>query len=682
MVSKLNHELKKFLQKEEVNKSAVYIEELITGVAAGPNKDAALGDPNLWLTLIGEKLSPEFKRFLKGSLITTQNNNHGLKEIQGPNIHNKRLIDLRNHLRKSRLAGFIIPVNDEYQSEYVAKYSQRLAWLTGFTGSAGTAIILKNKAAIFVDGRYTIQAKNEVNTNLYKIIHLSEMSPSSWIKKMVRGKEVLAFDPWLHTVQSITHLQKEFVTANIKLKEIRTNPIDKIWKDQPQQPITPVIHLAKNLTGRTSQEKRKKISEILKKKKIDVFVMTSPDSIAWLANIRGADVPYTPFSLGYAIFYNDCSLDFFNDPRKFSDKVIDKIGGNSNIFSREDFLPKLRELGTKRLNIGVDHNTTSHIIYETLRKSGAKLEHTDDPCQLEKATKTKVELAGMRKAHIRDGVALAKFLFWIQKNSKSGQLTELNVTNKLESFRREGEKIQGLSFPTISGSGPNGAIVHYKVNERSSKKLKQNSLFLVDSGGQYIDGTTDVTRTIAVGNPTQEMKENFTRVLKGHITLAKAIFPNKTSGSQLDVLARSSLWEKGLDYDHGTGHGVGSYLSVHEGPQRISKMPNNVELKPGMVISNEPGYYEAGKYGIRIENLIAVRKATSSLTGLESDLNNFLCFETLTLAPIDRSLILKNLLNKEDVEWLNNYHKRVRNILLPLVGREIKKWLQKATQNI
>ena len=682
MASQINYELKKFLQKEEVNRSAVYIEELINAVAAGPDPEAALGNPDLWLTLIGERISAKFKRFLCSALVIAQNNNYGLKEIKDPDCHNKRLIDFQNYLKKVQLTGFIVPLSDEYQSEYVAKHSQRLEWLTGFTGSAGTALVLRNKAAIFVDGRYTLQARNEVNTNLYEIIHLSEISPSSWIKKMMKEKEVLGYDPWLHTVQNITQFQKISDAGNIKFQATKFNPIDKIWKDQPQQPITPIIHLAKNLTGLTSHEKRKKISEILKRKKIEVFVMTSPDSIAWLTNTRGADVPYTPFSLGYAIFYDDCSLDFFNDPRKFTEKVLNKMGGDLNIFTPEKFLPTLRKLGDKKINIGIDYNSTSQIIYETLRRSGAKLEHIADPCQLEKATKTNIELGGMRKAHVRDGIALSKFLFWIEKNSKSGELTELNVANKLESFRREGEKIQGLSFPTISGSGSNGAIVHYRVNEKSSKKLQQNSLYLVDSGAQYIDGTTDVTRTLAIGNATLEMKKNFTRVLKGHIALAKAIFPEGTSGSQLDVLARSSLWERGLDYDHGTGHGVGSYLSVHEGPQRISKAPNNVELKPGMVISNEPGYYKAGKYGIRIENLVAVRKATSSLTGLKSDLNNFLCFETLTLAPIDRSLILKDLLNREDIQWLNNYHKTVRNTLQPLVGKELKEWLQKATENV
>ena len=682
MTSQINYELKKFLQKEEVNRSEVYVEELINAVAAGPDREAALGNPDLWLTLIGERISPEFKRFLRNALVTAQNNNYGLKEIKDPDCHNKRLIDLQNYLKKVQLTGFIIPLSDEYQSEYVAKHSQRLAWLTGFTGSAGTALVLRNKAAIFVDGRYTIQARNEVNTDLYEIIHLSEISPSSWIKKMMKEKEVLGYDPWLHTVQNIARLQKVCDTVNIKFRATKSNPVDKIWKDQPQQPITPIIHLAKNLTGLTSQEKRKKISEILKRKKIEVFVMTSPDSIAWLANIRGADVPYTPFSLGYAIFYDDCSLDIFNDPRKFTDKVLSKMGSDLNIFPHQNFLPTLSKLGDKKINIGIDYNSTSQIIYETLRRAGSKLSHIDDPCQLEKATKTKVELEGMRKAHIRDGIALAKFLFWIDKYSKSGDLTELNVADKLEGFRREGDKIQGLSFPTISGSGSNGAIVHYRVSEKSSKKLQQNSLYLVDSGAQYIDGTTDVTRTLAIGTTSLEMKKNFTRVLKGHIALAKVIFPEGTSGSQLDVLARSSLWERGLDYDHGTGHGVGSYLSVHEGPQRISKAPNNVELKPGMVISNEPGYYKAGKYGIRIENLVAVRKAKSSLTGLKSDLNNFLCFETLTLAPIDRSLILKSLLNREDIQWLNNYHKTVRNTLQPLVGKELKEWLQKATENI
>jgi Xaa-Pro aminopeptidase len=588
----------------------------------------------------------------------------------------ERLADLRREIKTHEISGFMVPLADEHQGEYVPKNAQRLAWLTGFTGSAGMAIIQSNKAVIFVDGRYTLQAQQQVNQDLFEISNLNNNSIDNWILESLAPGEILGFDPWLHTSDAIVRLKKTTEKMGVRLTATKNNPVDTVWLNRPEPPLTPVILMEHIVTGKTSSEKRTQIAKILKQKEVSSCVLTAPDSIAWLANIRGSDVPYTPFSLAFAIFHANGDLAIFNDPRKFSIKVREKLDPGISIIQKEEFLPTLSTIAKRNEKIGIDLSTSAEIIATTLRDSGAQLQRFSDPCQLPKAIKNSDELTGMRQAHLRDGIALTKFLAWLDENSASGNLTELTVADKLESFRREGNGMRGLSFPTRSGSGPHGAIVHYRVTQMSNRKLKKDTLYLVDSGAQYIDGTTDVTRTISIGSPSPEMKDRFTRVLRGHIALAMAVFPQGTCGSQLDALARTPLWEIGLDYAHGTGHGVGSYLSVHEGPQRISKWPSPVALEPGMVVSNEPGYYKTGAYGIRIENLVAVVKVPEDPSELKANKPPFLCFETLTLAPIDLLMVEKGLLNQTELNWLNKYHRKVKTSLLPYLDKKTQDWLE------
>ena len=658
------------------DQSTEAIIDIIKGVAGGPTPESSIGNPNAWLELISSDMPEVLIKLLKSELDKVIKIDDGLNDNLDPESFKKRLRDLRREIKAQEISGFIIPLADEHQGEYVPKNAQRLAWLTGFTGSAGLAVVLRDKAAIFVDGRYTLQVREQVNTNLFEINNLSNNAVDTWISESLIPGNIVGFDPWLHTSDGIVRIKKAVEKAGGKLKALNINPVDTVWLNRPKPPLTPVILMDNALTGQTSAEKRAQISELLKKEELKACVLTAPDSIAWLANIRGGDVPYTPFSLAFAIFHADGNLDIFNDPRKFSTRVLNKLETGITIFPREDFLPTLLNLGNKNEKIGIDLSSSAEIIAYTLRKSDAQIHRFVDPCQLPKARKNSVELDGMRQAHLRDGVAITKFLAWLNENALGGNLTELSAAVRLESFRREGKNIQGLSFPTISGSGPNGAIVHYRVTQTSNRKLEKNSLYLVDSGAQYIDGTTDITRTISIGTPTPEMKDRFTRVLKGHIALAMAVFPQGTCGSQLDILARAPLWKIGLDYDHGTGHGVGSYLSVHEGPQRISKIPNRIALEPGMVVSNEPGYYKKDEYGIRIENLITVVKTSPSSLDLNGDKQPLLCFETLTLAPIDLLLVEKNLLNHDEINWLNEYHRNVRNSLLPLLDKKTQNWLE------
>ena len=675
-----NKTLTALLLKSGIKQSAEEIIDILAGVAGGPAPESAMGKTDAWLNLVATDISQELAEVLKYELERISHSYGDSTANQGSDIFKQRLISLRAEMEIRDISGFIIPLADEHQGEYVPKNAQRLAWITGFTGSAGFAVVLKNKAAIFVDGRYTLQVKEEVDEKYFDINSIDNDTFYAWISSSLSPDSTIGFDPWLHTADGIIRIKKAVEKSGGKLKSLRTNPIDEIWKNRPKPPLTPVKLMDKMHTGQTSLEKRNQISKVLKEEGIGACVLTAPDSISWLANIRGSDVPYTPFSLSFAIFHADKTLDLYNDQRKFSAKVLDQLGEGINLFPREEFLPALRKMGGRKERIGIDLSSSAKIIADTLKNSGAAVHRFSDPCQLPKAKKNSVELSGMRRAHLRDGVALTKFLAWLEENASSGRLTELSTAKKLESFRREENEIQGLSFPTISGSGPNGAIVHYRVTEKSDRNLSQNSLYLVDSGGQYIDGTTDVTRTIAIGKPTSEMKDRFTRVLKGHIALAKAVFPYGTSGSQLDILARRPLWEIGLDYDHGTGHGVGSYLSVHEGPQRISKLPNQIALEPGMVLSNEPGYYKKGEYGIRIENLVAVTKRQpSDSTKIK---HASLCFETLTLAPIDLILVDKTLLIQSEIDWLNEYHRNVRDNLSPLLDKKTKTWLKLRTAEI
>jgi len=641
---------------------------LIAGVAAAPVQE----DDGAWMHLVTPNPPSELKDVLEGCLSLFRARQKSKAKKLGAS---ERLDNLRQELTRLQVDGFVVPRGDEHQGEYVALKSERLHWLTGFSGSAGTAVVLMDKAAVFVDGRYTLQAENEVDTNLFDVCHLVEMSPTDWIAKNLPGEAKLAFDPWLHTPGQVSRLETACMKAGAELIALDENPIDCAWSDQPPPPISPVVSHEDTFSGQPSLAKCQQLSSEFTSDQIDALILSAPDSIAWLLNIRGADIPFTPFALSFAILHSDASIDWFIDPRKLNPGLSDRLGADVRIHTPDHLAEMLGELGKDKQTVLLNTAMVPMWIYQRLKDGGATIKRGDDPCQLAKACKNAVEMEGMRNAHRRDGASVCRFLKWIASESPSENLTEMNAGNYLASLRRENNYFQGLSFSTISGSGSNGAIVHYRVTEESNKVIESDTLFLLDSGAQYLDGTTDITRTIAIGTPSQDMQDNFSRVLKGHIALARVRFPKGTSGSQLDVLARLPLWQAGLDYDHGTGHGVGSYLSVHEGPQRISKMPNSVALKPGMIISNEPGFYKTGAYGIRIENLVGVVPCDP----VEGEEKEMLQFETLTLAPIDRKLINTDLMNDEEIAWLDAYHLRVRNIISPLLDDETARWLESAT---
>ena len=581
------------------------------------------------------------------------------------NITSSRLKNLRKEFRRLNINGFIIPRTDEHQGEYVAPSSERLSWLTGFTGSAGLAIIMEETAAIFVDGRYTLQAEIEVPKNLFDHCSISRHHQTNWISNHLSPGMNLGYDPWLMTPHQITHYQKACKNSKSALKPVSNNPIDTIWTDRPAPPTSPIFIHDILFAGQTALNKRQQIGDALKMEEIDAAILTTPDSIAWLLNIRGNDIPFSPLTLAFAIFYNDRSVDLFVDLAKVSPKIKKHLGPDVRCHEPRAFGPCLDLLNKKNVRLNIE-KAPIYILHR-LNVAGAIIQAGVDPCQLPKAIKSSVQLDGIRAAHLRDGASLTRFLAWLEDNATNELLTESFAASTLESMRLNNENFKGLSFPTISGIGPNGAIVHYSVSSKTDRKFEKGTLYLVDSGAQYLDGTTDVTRTIAIGSPTNSMIHHYTLVLKGHISIATARFPEGTCGNQLDILARRALWEEGLDYNHGTGHGVGHFLGVHEGPQQISKTSNKVPLVPGMVISNEPGYYKTGSYGIRIENLVCVQSG------------NPMHFETLTLAPLDRKLINTEILEESEIEWVNNYHARVRDKISPLVDKRTKTWLSKAT---
>jgi len=602
------------------------------------------------------------------------------KDIQStvlaPELSSTRLKDLRVEMQRQNVDGFIIPLNDEFHGEAAPAASERLKWLTGFTGSAGMAAVLKDKAAIFVDGRYTLQVRQEVDITLFTPRHVSGEPLSEWLSKNMGSGEVMAFDPWLHTENNVTALETTLRKSQINLRSVTSNLIDTIWKDRPSSPLALVVPHLDAFSGQSSRDKRAEISEIMAREGVDATIHTLPDVTAWLLNIRGADLPSTPFALGFSILRQDQTVDLFMPPEKLSHDLSAHLGNGVRLHTPDAFAEQIGAL--KGLKIQIDPSSTSQWIVDRLVEAETTIIRAADPCMLPKATKNETELMGTRDAHIRDGVAVTKFLHWLSSEAMTGDVDEMAAENKLYEFRAEGENFKDTSFSTISGAGPNGAIVHYRATPETNRKLEPGNLYLVDSGGQYLDGTTDITRTIAIGKPTDEMKDRFTLVLKGHIALALAKFPIGTTGSQLDTLARMPLWQQGLDYDHGTGHGVGSYLSVHEGPQRISKMPSIIALRKGMILSNEPGYYKTGEYGIRIENLVAVMDIVPP-TGAERPL---LGFETLTYAPIDKNTINVGILNTTEKQWLNGYHKSVWDKISPFVVGETKEWLKLATSAI
>ena len=585
-----------------------------------------------------------------------------------------RLARLRAELTARGLDAFLVPRSDEHQGEYVPARADRLAWLTGFTGSAGMAAVAADRAAVFVDGRYTLQAEAEVDGALYAYRHIAEQPVTDWIAEALSAGQRLGYDPWLVTPAQLARYRAACDKAGVELVAADGNPLDAVWPDQPGPPLAPVTLLDEAFTGESSADKRRRIGRELAGAGDDAVVLTAPDSIAWLFNVRGGDVPFTPFALSFAILHGDGAVQWFIDERKLTAETRERLDNQVTVHAPEDLSQALDALGQANKTVRADQMTAAAWIHQRLADAGAKVQPGADPCQLAKALKTSAQQSGMRAAHKRDAVAVTRFLAWLDANASAGDVGEIAAADTLEAYRREKPEFRGLSFPTISGAGPNGAVVHYRVTPETELKLEAGSLYLVDSGAQYPDGTTDITRTVAIGAPSADMRRHFTLVLKGHIALARAVFPKGTSGSQLDVLARAALWRDGLDYDHGTGHGVGSYLSVHEGPQRISKMPSTVALEPGMVISNEPGYYLGGAYGIRIENLVMVVPAAG-----DAGAAGHLAFETLTLAPIDRNLIDIELLAADEVAWLNDYHARVLDALAGQLPADVGAWLAAAT---
>jgi len=592
--------------------------------------------------------------------------------------HEARLDALRKELARQGLDGFVIPLSDEHLSEYVGAYAQRLAWLTGFGGSAGTAAVLKDKAAIFVDGRYTLQVRDQVDGKLYEYKSVPEDSLGAWLAANVEKGARVGFDPWLHTRGWAKSVAKALEEAGAELVAVETNPIDAVWQDQPAPSAAPAFVQEEELAGRSSAEKRGEVGEWLKAKQLDAAVISALDSVAWLLNIRGADVDRTPVALSYVIAHADGTADWFIAPKKVPAEVAAQLGNAVRIRPRDEFTAALGELEGKR--VAADPERAVAAIFSALEAAGATPVALTDPVVLPKAIKNAAEQAGHRAAQARDGAAVARFLHWLSIEGPKGKLDEIAAAERLHEFRKATGDLRDLSFDTISGAGPNGAIVHYRVSEETNRKLEPNSVYLVDSGGQYPDGTTDITRTVWIGpeEAPAEVRDRYTRVLKGHIRLATQTFPQGTIGSQLDTLARQYLWEAGVDYAHGTGHGVGSFLAVHEGPQRIAKprggqAGTEQELLAGMILSNEPGYYKTGGYGIRIENLVLVQER--EIDGAEGE---WLGFETLTLAPIDEALLDRSLLSEADIAWWNAYHARVREVLAPQLEGGALGWLEKA----
>ena len=589
------------------------------------------------------------------------------------NVHEARLRALRKELKRQGLDGFVVPISDEHMSEYVGSYAQRLAWLTLFGGSAGTAVVLADEAAIFVDGRYTLQVREQVDARFYAYESVPQTSVAKWLGAHAGGGAKIGYDPWLHGKQWVAAVSKALAERQAELVTVESNPIDAVWEDRPAPSPAPALVHPDSFAGQASEVKRTALAEWLAENKCHAAVISALDSIAWLLNIRGSDVERTPVALSFVLAHADGTADLFIAPEKVTPELREHLGNMVRIAPLEAFLPALAMLSDK--TVAVDPERSVQAIFSALVEAGAQVAEHRDPCVLPKALKNEAEQAGHRKAQARDGAAMVRFLHWLSVEAPKSGVDEIAAQERLYQFRSQTGQLRDLSFDTISGAGPNGAVVHYRVSEETNRVLEPGSVYLVDSGGQYPDGTTDITRTVWIGpdEVPSDIKDRFTRVLKGHIALARATFPKGTLGSQLDPLARQFLWAAGLDYAHGTGHGVGSFLSVHEGPQRIAKTTsaNEQELLPGMIVSNEPGYYKAGHYGIRIENLVLVQERT--IAGAEGE---FFGFETLSHVPIDRALVERTLLAQDELAWWNAYHARVLAIVGPQLESDDFAWLK------
>ena len=584
-----------------------------------------------------------------------------------------RLSAFREELALRKLTGFVIPRADQQQNEYVAPSEERLAWLTGFTGSAGLAIVLGREAAVFVDGRYTLQAAKQVDTKAWNIESLIDPPPETWLTRHLTTGDRLGFDPWLHTSAAAERLAAACAKAGAELVAVDSNPLDAVWTERPAPPLGAVAVHGPQFSGEAETEKLARIYQEIARLGVDALVLSDSHAVAWTFNIRGADVSHTPLPLSYALVPKDGRPIVFIDHRKLSNSARDHLEQTADVAEPDALTPKLIELARSGASIELDSATAADALSRLISAAGGKPVRGNDPVSLLKAVKNATEIAGAKSAHRRDAVALTRFLAWIDREAPSGALTEIDTVEALETFRRDTGALKDVSFPTIAGTGPNGAIVHYRVTRKTNRRIAPGDLLLIDSGAQYEDGTTDVTRTIAIGAPTQEMRDRFTRVLRGHIAIACALFPDGTTGAQIDTLARQFLWQAGIDFEHGTGHGVGSYLSVHEGPARISKL-GTTPLRRGMILSNEPGYYKTDGFGIRIENLELV--VATEIAGAEKPMN---AFETLTLAPIDRRLVDLNMLNADELSWLNEYHAKVRHAVRSHIDEATKVWLDAAT---
>ncbi|MEP4034219.1 aminopeptidase P family protein [Roseibium polysiphoniae] len=584
---------------------------------------------------------------------------------------------LRAELKQLSLDGFLVPRADAHQGEYVPPHDCRLQWLTGFSGSAGTAAVLMDDAAIFVDGRYTIQVREQVDMDVFPAQHLINEPFTDWLAARLKPGQRIGYDAMLHPVREVRRLQGVCDRAGAELVALDQNPIDAVWKDRPEAPVGAVALHSEKLAGRSASDKIVEIQAAIAAKDAGACVLTQPDSIAWLFNIRGSDVTHNPVPLSFAVVPASGKPSLFIDGRKLSNSVRETLHALVDVEEPQGFKAQLADLGKDGASVMIDPALAGQGIADAIVNAGGKLVEAADPVLLPKAIKNDAEIEGARAAHLRDAVAYAKFLCWFDDIAPSGELDEIGAAEKLEQFRRETGVLKDISFDTISGAGPNGAICHYRVSRKSNLMIPVGRPFLIDSGAQYEDGTTDITRTLAVGEQSAEMKRHFTLVLKGHIAISSARFPLGTSGAQLDTLARIDLWKAGLDFDHGTGHGVGAYLSVHEGPQRIAKT-GTVPLKSGMILSNEPGYYPAGEYGIRLENLELVTETS----GIEGGERPMLGFETLTLAPFDLRLVDRELLSDAERDWLNAYHAKVLDQLSPLLDDKTLTWLEDATAAI
>ena len=590
----------------------------------------------------------------------------------GPNIGRENLPRLRAELAKSSLDGFYVPHEDEYQNEYLPDANERLAWVSGFTGSFGSALIMLDRAALFIDGRYTIQAADQTDHDLFERVAVPDPGPFGWLASQDFSEKCIGYDPTLMTPNDVASFEAAAKKAGASTRAVSVNPIDAAWTDRPDQPLAPVLPHSIEFSGEAADKKRGRIAADLRNADADAVIITAPASIAWLFNIRGGDVACSPLPLARAIVRADGSATLFLDPAKETPDLRQHLGNQVTLSPIDQLDVALSEL--KGQTVSLDPALASAWFFQTLESAGAKILRAQDPVLLPKACKNATELAGTAGAHRRDGAAVTRFLHWLDTTAQSGTYTEIDAALKLLDFRTVDTSMKDMSFETISGAGPNGALPHYRVSSASNRTLELGTLYLVDSGGQYPDGTTDITRTVPIGTPNTDMKRHYTLVLKGHIAMDRVRFPEGTTGTHLDTLARHALWMAGLDYDHGTGHGVGVYLGVHEGPQRIAKAWNATPLMPGMIVSNEPGFYKEGAYGIRIENLQYVTPPEE----IEGGDRPMLGFECLTFAPLARALIDTALLTPEEHDWVDDYHQRVESEIGDLVDGPARDWLQKA----